>query len=63
MIKQSHKDCKAELKSCTTDGQKCIKMGKCSDYSTIKSCIEGTDGPCIWKDAAKDVPNDKAGCI
>ncbi|CAD8101276.1 unnamed protein product [Paramecium sonneborni] len=32
---------------CTTDGDKCINQQICSKY-LIKSCFQGTDGPCIF---------------
>ncbi|CAD8087778.1 unnamed protein product [Paramecium primaurelia] len=40
--------CKSLSKNCTTDGNKCVGLSKCADYSIQQSCVTGLDGDCIW---------------
>ncbi|CAD8124536.1 unnamed protein product [Paramecium sonneborni] len=43
-------DCSSKLKTCTSDGVKCLVKGACSTYTQQAACniAGGTEGACFW---------------
>ncbi|CAD8210801.1 unnamed protein product [Paramecium pentaurelia] len=46
----SEQECSSRLKTCTSDGVKCLVKGACNTYTTIAACnvAGGTEGACFW---------------
>ncbi|CAD8124711.1 unnamed protein product [Paramecium sonneborni] len=43
-----HKICNTLQNDCTSDGKQCVPMQTCSNTLKGVSCVQGTDGPCLW---------------